>query len=573
MATSYSDRLKIKLIGTGLEAGTWGSSTNENWKRVDQSISGYSTVTLGTTPTAPSTYNSNTLQWLLPDTADAGEAGAEQRSHYIKFTGSVAANQTVNIKDGSGTENQKRIYIVENALTPSSGSSLYTLTLKSGSGASVVLQNGATAMIVAQGGAVDNALDGGAKGLQITGLNLADSDNDTSKIYLKDAVANALEVIEAPLNGDPVSSYLKFVTTNSSEAVEIGQKLAIKDAEIDVSNQATTIAIRNSTDEALNFSEGTNSYLEFDTSGKKLVIGEENSDLETLQIDTATIDISVQATDIKLDDDDGAALNIKEDTNSYLKFVTTNGSEAVEVGQKLSIKDADVDTTTQAVAVALNTGSTTAIDFKDSSDSLLSIDTTNNKVVIPTVDIGGGEIDGAVIGANSAAAGTFALITGSDVLVTGADGYIYFNATSDDIGIRNASGKIQVKSTGAGWGNVQTDSMNSGDGYYFSQTWDYGSADTGSVNHLLGGVPSRMEVYIKCTGNDSATGWAANDFGPYETFVYGNTIDRIVYANASQVLFDRSNAVGFPQFRKKDGTGASSPSSYGNFDLIVKVWK
>ena len=49
-----------------------------------------------------------------------------------------------------------------------------------------------------------------------------------------------------------------------------------------------------------------------------------------------TLDSGGGAGSFKLKDNDAAALDIKESANSYLKFVTTNSSEAVVVGQKLS---------------------------------------------------------------------------------------------------------------------------------------------------------------------------------------------------------------------------------------------
>ena len=41
MASTYSDRLKIELIGDGEQSGSWGSTTNNNLSQsLEQAISG-----------------------------------------------------------------------------------------------------------------------------------------------------------------------------------------------------------------------------------------------------------------------------------------------------------------------------------------------------------------------------------------------------------------------------------------------------------------------------------------------------------------------------------------------------
>jgi hypothetical protein len=96
--------------------------------------------------------------------------------------------------------------------------------------------------------------------------------------------------------------------------------------------------------------------------------------LDTISADGTTIGIT-------LTDNTAAALDIKEGSNSYLKFDTTNSSELI--------------TASQAFTVASGVTFTT-----------------------DTADINGGAIDGATIGANSAAAGTFTTATATSVNAT-----------------------------------------------------------------------------------------------------------------------------------------------------------
>ena len=46
MASSYSTDLKLELMVTGEDAGTWGDITNTNLVILQQSIAGYSSITL-----------------------------------------------------------------------------------------------------------------------------------------------------------------------------------------------------------------------------------------------------------------------------------------------------------------------------------------------------------------------------------------------------------------------------------------------------------------------------------------------------------------------------------------------
>lgn len=46
MASTYSDRLKLELQGSGENAGTWGDKTNTNLNLVQQAIAGVESITL-----------------------------------------------------------------------------------------------------------------------------------------------------------------------------------------------------------------------------------------------------------------------------------------------------------------------------------------------------------------------------------------------------------------------------------------------------------------------------------------------------------------------------------------------
>ena len=123
--------------------------------------------------------------------------------------------------------------------------------------------------------------------------------------------------------------------------------------------------------------------------------------LDTISADGTTIGIT-------LTDNTAAALDIKEGSNSYLKFDTTNSSELI--------------TASQAFTVASGVTFTT-----------------------DTADINGGAIDGTTIGANSAAAGTFTTIAGTTATLTNAQvTNIKANDGTAAIAIADSTGAVTI---------------------------------------------------------------------------------------------------------------------------------
>ena len=297
MATTFSSGYKIKLIGTGLEAGTWGTSTNENFKRVDQYLSGFTEFDPASA-TVPSSWNSgtNVLTWCLGDTTDAGEAGDEARNRYIEFT-TTSGNITVNIRGSSNAEtNVDRVYWVRNSLA---GDGL--ITFDSGGGLDLVLQNGATALIYAAGGVVGNILGS----LQADGMDFRTA---ASLIKLLTNNGNALSF------EDPATSYkyLHFDTVTAADAnaehVALGSTnvdTRIESPKVDLRANATTVYMKDSETSSLKFSEGytgtPKDFITFDTDTNKTIIG------QTLDIDTTNVDVSTQATDLLIKVNDAAA--------------------------------------------------------------------------------------------------------------------------------------------------------------------------------------------------------------------------------------------------------------------------
>ena len=100
MASSYSTDLKIELMVTGENAGTWGDKTNDNLNVIQQAIAGYGEQSIagGAQTTALTIANSPTL--------------SVARNIVIKLTGTITGNQIVTVPAGI-----EKTWIVSNGTT------------------------------------------------------------------------------------------------------------------------------------------------------------------------------------------------------------------------------------------------------------------------------------------------------------------------------------------------------------------------------------------------------------------------------------------------------------------------
>jgi len=85
MASSYSTDLKIELMVTGENSGTWGDKTNTNLNLVQQAIAGYQEIDVA----------SADVTLAMTDAAISNA-----RNMTLKFTGTLAANRIVNFPTG-----------------------------------------------------------------------------------------------------------------------------------------------------------------------------------------------------------------------------------------------------------------------------------------------------------------------------------------------------------------------------------------------------------------------------------------------------------------------------------------
>ena len=145
MASSYSTDLKLELIVTGENAGTWGDITNTNLNLLQQAIGGYQEVSIA--------GGAQTTTLLM-----SNAALSNARNAVIKLTGAITGNQVVTVPDGI-----EKTYIIANGTTGA-----FTVQFKTASGT----------------GSTFSTTDKGTKSLFSDGTNIVDVFSTLSQINL-----------------------------------------------------------------------------------------------------------------------------------------------------------------------------------------------------------------------------------------------------------------------------------------------------------------------------------------------------------------------------------------------------
>ena len=127
MASTFSSDLKLELMATGENAGTWGNKTNTNLNLVQQAVAGFEAIDVASADV--------TLAMT-----DATISNA--RNATLKFTGTLAANRTVTLPDSI-----EKVFNVEDG-TAHAGN---TLTFKTASGTGVLLCEGNCYVVYSDG--------------------------------------------------------------------------------------------------------------------------------------------------------------------------------------------------------------------------------------------------------------------------------------------------------------------------------------------------------------------------------------------------------------------------------------
>ena len=162
MASTYSTDLKLELMATGENAGTWGTKTNTNLNLIQQAIAGYQAIDVA----------SGDIALAMTDASISNG-----RNMILKFTGTLAGTRIVTVPDGI-----EKFYIVEDGSTHGA----YTLTFKTVSGTGFQLTEGKISACFSDGTNITevalNTLGGSLDANSITATQLATDAVTTVKI-------------------------------------------------------------------------------------------------------------------------------------------------------------------------------------------------------------------------------------------------------------------------------------------------------------------------------------------------------------------------------------------------------
>ena len=146
MASTYTSNLGVEKIGAGEQAGTWGTTTNNNLDILDRAINGVGAITLsGTTHTL--TTSDGTL-------SDGG-------FKVLVLGGSPSGTNTITISPND----QDKVYIVQNGTSQ-------TATFTQGSGGNVSVAAGSKKIIFADGAGSGAAVTDVTDALDVATLRL-----------------------------------------------------------------------------------------------------------------------------------------------------------------------------------------------------------------------------------------------------------------------------------------------------------------------------------------------------------------------------------------------------------------
>ena len=184
--STYSTDLRIELIATGDQAGTWGSTTNKNYQYIlEQAIAGVQSIALSSSPYSL-TYLNGATSTLANNQAVAAA---------LIFTGGVSGGTcTVNTPSSS-----QKIYIIFNNTT--SINTVITMQVTGSGGSTVTIPYGVTMTVYTDGTNFYAANTGTSGGTVTNAGNVS-----FTGAYPRTIAATASTNVTLPVSGTLVSS-------------------------------------------------------------------------------------------------------------------------------------------------------------------------------------------------------------------------------------------------------------------------------------------------------------------------------------------------------------------------------
>lgn len=325
MSTVYTNDLRLKEIGTGLESGTWGTSTNTNLSLIAEAFSYQTEATFGSDANVTTTI--------------ADGATDKYRAMYVKVTSSTSLTATRTLTIGPNT--CSKVIFIENA---TSGNQV--ITVKQGSGATINVNNGKAKLLLLEGtgasaGVIDaldkidlgaNAtINGGEFGITanetatFTNKTINSANNTITNIDNGDISATAQIDATKIADGSVTSTEFQYINTLSSNAqTQINAKL---------SNTVDTYATSSEGDERFYFANSGETYYKAD--GSHIFRNASNANMATIDTSgnfTATGNVGAYS-DMALKEDIYQIENALEKVNKLRGVHFTRKSDnAKEIG-------------------------------------------------------------------------------------------------------------------------------------------------------------------------------------------------------------------------------------------------
>ena len=220
MASTYTTNGGIEKIGTGDQAGTWGTTTNLNMDIIDRLINGVYTLTISGT-----THTLTTTDGTLSD----------GMYKVLIFSGSPSGNNTVTI----APNDQQKLFFVKN-----STSGGHSVIIKQGSGTTVTVANGKTAIVYADG------TGAGANVAQIeTG---SDEFTEDVNITTSSGAVLTLRSSDTAITANDVLGKLQYrssADTDGGDAVEVSASIdAVAEGTFSATANPTTLEFKTGLD-------------------------------------------------------------------------------------------------------------------------------------------------------------------------------------------------------------------------------------------------------------------------------------------------------------------------------------
>ena len=256
-------------------------------------------------------------------------------------------------------------------------------------------------------------------------------DTTLNKITLTDNLADALNINQGG------NSYIKFVTTNSSEQIVFGQNTTFNGTTIADLGTVTTADINGGTMDGVTIggaSAAAGTFTTLSASSLGSALDANDQAITNINVDSGAIDGSVigansaaagtfttlTANSVQMVDNTISAFTIKEGTNDYIDFITTNNAEKIIFHKGSNFTDS------------------TVLDFGNDNDLIIEHNGTNSTMTSKT---------GNLVIDNTNASGATIIQLGSD------------NANSD-FQVKNNSEQTLFEVNGAGTASFPNTDIN-----------------------------------------------------------------------------------------------------------------